>query len=88
MRNGICPKCHSTEILAGLTLQDYSQYSDPYVEIVEPDPPKRPFIWSPQVIKSEFEVYICGACGYSEIYAKNYRELNEGRRRGFTETSK
>jgi predicted nucleic-acid-binding Zn-ribbon protein len=82
MLDGICPKCGSREILAALRIID-SRGHPPHVEIVEPDPPNRPFIWSPQTARSNFQAYVCGACGYTEFYADNFRALNEGRRKGF-----
>lgn len=81
MKNGTCPKCGSSEVLSNLPLHS-GQYS-PYVDIVEPDPPERPFIWSPKNQRSQFRAYVCGACGYTEFYADNYVALNEGRKKGY-----
>jgi hypothetical protein len=81
MRNGICSRCQSNEVLAPVRLQHHN--SLPYVEIIEPEPAKRPFIWQPQTVKSNFVAFICGACGYSEFYADNFQNLNEGRKKGF-----
>lgn len=54
-----------------------------YVDITEPEPANRPFIWSPKSEQSQFVAYVCGECGYTEYYAVNYKALNEGRKKGF-----
>ena len=76
MKDGICPKCSSNEIITKLQLQGSGKVF-PWVEILEPEPPKLPFFWSPKCERSHFLAYICGACGYTEFYAENYQGLNE-----------
>lgn len=83
MKNGICPKCGSNEVLVNLRVNAGQTYP-PSVEILEPEPQKRPFVWSPKSARSHFRAYVCGACGYTEFYAENYTTLNEGRKKGFT----
>lgn len=82
MKSGICPKCNSTEILSQLP-QHGGEGHPPYVDIVQPEPPNRPFIWLAQSEQSQFTAYICGACGYTEFYAVRYQALNEGYKKGF-----
>jgi predicted nucleic-acid-binding Zn-ribbon protein len=85
MKNGTCPKCGSNEIIGALSLRGGEGHPT-YVQISEPDPPNRPFIWMPKFEQSQFTVYICGACGYSEFYANRYQALNEGRKKGFKDS--
>lgn len=82
MKDGICPKCGSNEVLANLRVSGGQAYP-PYVDILEPEPEKRPFVWSPKNIQSHFRAYICGECGYTEFYAENHNDLNEGRKKGY-----
>lgn len=82
MKNGICPKCGSNEILSEVPVRG-GQGHPPYVDIKEPEPAQRPFIWAPKNEQSTFRAYICGACGYTEFFALNYQALNEGRKKGF-----
>jgi len=65
MKNGICPKCNSTEVLTGLKLRGGENHP-PYVDITEPDPPNRPFIWMPKFEQSHFTACVCGSCGYTQ----------------------
>jgi ribosomal protein S27AE len=76
MNNGTCPRCGSAEIIASLRVQG-GDSRPVYVDIVEPDPPNRPFIWMPQNARSQFLADICGACGYTEFQAENFKGLNE-----------
>lgn len=46
-----CPKCGSTEIIADLHLRG-GEGHPPYIQISEPEPPNRPFIWSPKFERS------------------------------------
>ena len=82
MKNGSCPKCGSSEILNSLQVRG-GQDHPPYVDIQEPEPEKRPFVWMPKFEQSQFRAYICGACGYTEFYSENHVALNEGRKKGF-----
>ena len=43
MKDGICPKCGSNEVLSNLRVSG-GQAHPPYVEILEPEPEKRPFV--------------------------------------------
>ncbi|MBS1792820.1 MAG: hypothetical protein JSS81_03140 [Acidobacteria bacterium] len=82
MLDGICPKCHSNDVAGPLRLLT-SHQTTPHVQMREPDPPDRPFIWLPETVRSEFFAFVCAGCGYTEFYAGNYRELGAARRRGF-----
>ncbi len=81
MNNTTCPKCGANEMLTGLTL--FSGGPTLHVEVIQPRPEKPPFMWIPDLIMSEFNAEICGACGYTELHAIKYKELNEARKKGY-----
>jgi predicted nucleic-acid-binding Zn-ribbon protein len=81
MKNGVCPKCGSKEVLSNLLLRGGGNVS-PYVEVTEPEPEKRSFIWTPKYEQGTFRAWVCGACGYTEFYAENYQALHEGWKKG------
>ncbi len=81
MKNGICPKCGSNTVVPNLKFQAHE--IDPFVNVTEPEPPNRPFIWAPKSARSTFIAYVCGACGYSEFYAENFQQLAELHKKGF-----
>jgi predicted nucleic-acid-binding Zn-ribbon protein len=82
MRNGKCPKCSSANVVPEMPLNGHEGVQ-PYVHIVEPEPPQRPFIWMPQSARSPFVAYVCGNCGYTEFYAVNFKSLGELHQKGF-----
>jgi len=82
MKNGKCPNCDSSEIISNIPLSG-GEGHPPYVQISEPEPPSRPFIWIPKWEQSHFTASICGACGYTEFYATNHKLMNEAHKKGF-----
>ena len=77
-----CPKCSSDEIISQLSVRGGEGHPS-YVSVIEPDPEKKPFVWIPKSEQSHFRADVCGACGYTELYAENYKALNEGRKKGY-----
>jgi predicted nucleic-acid-binding Zn-ribbon protein len=75
------PKCGSSEIILKAYVEDGERCPVP-VSIVEPEPPKRPFVWNPKNEQSHFRADICGGCGYTEFYAENYKALNDDYKQG------
>ena len=82
MKNGICPKCGSNQIMSELRVLGGQDYP-PYVDVIEPKPVNNPFIWMPKFEQSQFSAYVCGSCGYTEFYANNYQAMNEGYQKGY-----
>ena len=77
MKNGTCSKCGSTEIIKDIEVRDVG-HSGPYplrVEVVEAEPPKHGFIWSPKTATGDIRSWICSQCGYTELYTNNLEEL-------------
>jgi predicted nucleic-acid-binding Zn-ribbon protein len=80
-----CPKGGSNEIASDLQILGGEDHP-PFVEINEPEPVNRPFIWMQKSDQTHFKVDICGACGYSEFYADNYKAVNEGWKKGYRDS--
>jgi len=82
MKNGTCPKCGKNELLTELTIHGGSG-NPPFVQIVEPEPEKPPFMWVLKLIQSEFTVNVCSECGYTEFYSIKHEALHDGRKKGY-----
>jgi len=79
MKNGTCPKCASTEIMADVQVRDVGN-SGPYplrVEIEEPEPASHGLFWTPHNATGDLRAWICSQCGYTELYANNLEELHK-----------
>ncbi len=77
MKNGACPKCGSNKIMADVTVMDVGN-SGPYplrVEIEEPEPAERSFLWTPRSATGNIRAWICCQCGFTELYTNNLEEL-------------
>ena len=77
MKNGICPKCNSTEIIPEVDVHELGRGGADTlrVEVVEKEPAKHGFVWSPQIARGEIRAWICSQCGYTELYTNNLAEL-------------
>lgn len=80
MKNTICPKCGSTEIIGDVEIRDYDANSYRPLGV---------FVKLKQAIgglikktseSGELRASICGGCGYTELYASNYKELLKARK--------
>ena len=71
MRNNLCPKCGSNEIVPNVEVRDYdaSSYRELTVAVQLPRPPGA-FIYKGYET-SNLCAWVCGACGYTEFYAPN-----------------
>lgn len=72
MKDGICPKCQGTVIIQGARVLDRGRGTQDLSVAVY----SKPDAW---VLKGETTgalwACICGACGYTELYASNLDEL-------------
>ncbi|HYJ46453.1 MAG TPA: hypothetical protein VEV81_07550 [Pyrinomonadaceae bacterium] len=75
MRNNLCPKCGSNEIVPNVEVRDYdaSSYRELTVAVPLPRPPGA-FVYKGYEASS-LRAWVCGGCGYTEFYATNCREL-------------
>ncbi len=82
-----CPECGSTEIIPDLLVfadEARSGLHPPYVQLMEPRPEKTPFIWIPKSVATGFRAAICGSCGYTRFYTKEYAKILEAHKAGYT----
>ncbi len=68
MKNGICPKCNSTEVYRGLSTEGEGLTAGTYNALVEISTGKtQTTLW--------VETYVCRACGYLEMHVANRDDL-------------
>jgi predicted nucleic-acid-binding Zn-ribbon protein len=82
-----CPECGSSEIVTDLIVFAGVAPSGQqlvYVSLQEPPPAKQPFIWSPKEVVTGFRAAICGGCGYTRFYTKQYKEILDAHQKGYT----
>ena len=64
MKNGVCPKCHSTQVYRGASTEGEGLSAGTYNAIIEIDTGKlQVTLW--------VDTYVCAACGYIEMYVAN-----------------
>lgn len=82
-----CPECGSSDIVPDLmvyTDETTAGGKPAYVKLVEPEPPKRPFLWMAAEVKTRFLAAVCGACGHTQFYAEYPAEILEAHKKGYT----
>lgn len=82
-----CPKCGSNEIVPDLKLLTNDTVSSGmplFAKLVEPEPAKKPFMWMADEVKINFHAAVCGACGHTQIYTKQYEEVLEAHKKGYS----
>ncbi len=68
MKNGICPKCQSTEVYRGASTEGEGLSAGTYNSIVEISAGKKQTtLW--------VDTYVCRACGYLEMHVANRDDL-------------
>lgn len=77
MKDGRCPKCGSSDVLAGVQVRDEGRNgSHPLrVMVEEPEPAGHGPIWVQGQSTGELQAWICANCGYTELYANNLDKL-------------
>lgn len=74
MRNGICPKCNGTVIVQGVRVLDRGHGSSEHDLSVAVYAKPDAWMFRGQVT-GELWACVCGACGYTELYATNLDAL-------------
>ncbi len=77
MQNGVCPKCGSHKIIKDKPIIDKGQHGLPVgaLSVVVAD--KRTSWLFGDIATGEIRAWICGECGYTELYTTNFKELLE-----------
>ena len=79
MRSGHCPKCESREIVADVTIIDRSRSSAENELTAHVDGPVKEALLisysTPE--RAHLRAWICGACGYTELYTEGAERLLE-----------
>ena len=68
MNNGVCPKCHSTEVYGGSSAEGEGLTAGSYPSLVE-------LVAGKTQITLWLDTYICGVCGYVELRVANRSDL-------------
>jgi ribosomal protein S27AE len=74
MKNGYCPKCHSSKIMRNLRVVDRDgEYPDGSLSVRTEQNPKALLFKG----REDFQLsaYICGECGYAELFAMDPEKL-------------
>ncbi len=75
MQKGTCPKCNSQMIIKDKPIADKGQYGLPVGSLSVGVQGRRIGWLSREVANGEIRAWICGECGYTELYTTNFREL-------------
>lgn len=77
MKNGTCPKCNSHAIIKNQRIPDRGHYSYVagylFIKIIG----KRISWFKNHVAIGGLRAWICGECGYTELYTTNFKDLLE-----------
>jgi predicted nucleic-acid-binding Zn-ribbon protein len=80
MKDKMCPKCGSSEIIEDAEVRDYDSGSyrplGVHVKLVKPT---GGFVKKTHE-SGELHAWVCGECGYTELYTTNYKELLKARK--------
>jgi len=69
MKDGVCPKCNSTQIYRGASLEGEGLMAGTYTSLVEINASKT-------VLVLWVDTFICGVCGYLEMHIANRKDLD------------
>jgi predicted nucleic-acid-binding Zn-ribbon protein len=86
MQNGICPKCNSHVIIKDRRITDKVSGAIHALSLAITG---RSTGWlTNNVAYGEIHAWICGECGYTELYTTNFRKLVEADRESKTSKTK
>lgn len=67
-----CPKCESTQVINDVQVIDLESYVENLAVQVQAKPQARLFKGG---VRVPLQAQVCGACGYTELYAKDPTRL-------------
>jgi len=74
MRSGICPKCGSSDIIQDCRIIDHGHYDRQWNLAVTVYEHPQAWLFKGEV-SSRLRAWVCGACGFTELYVKNPQAL-------------
>lgn len=81
MKNGVCPKCQAANVIPNVVLRDTFQTASELVGRLDEPAPDNFFQLRKQI--SVLRAWICGTCGYTEIYAADPTQLARAYDQGY-----
>jgi ribosomal protein S27AE len=75
MKNNPCPKCGSGEIVSDAEVRDYDSSSFRRLSVYVPLKQPEGGFFKKTAESGELRAFVCGQCGYTELYATNYEAL-------------
>jgi ribosomal protein S27AE len=87
MQNGVCPKCGSHVIIKNREVTDRADYSTPTPLSLTIIGRETGFL-SNNIVTGQIRAWICGECGYTELFTTNFRKLLEADRESKTSNNK
>ena len=80
MKDGVCPKCNSREIIEKLPVNEYGDYNYQIPLALEVHAKPQAMIFK-DTAKSRLYAWVCVKCGYVELYTEYPKELLEAYRK-------
>ena len=78
MKNGICPKCNSQAIIKNKRIPERGHYNAiNFLSFTVWEKNKNWLYPYTPIATGEIRAWICGKCGYTELYTTNCKELFE-----------
>ncbi|MFO0796566.1 MAG: hypothetical protein U0804_03760 [Gemmataceae bacterium] len=74
MKNGVCPKCGCTVVIQGARVLDRGDGNVSHDLAVAVDANPEAWVFKGRV-RGDLWACVCGACGFTELYATNLNEL-------------
>lgn len=75
MKSGLCPKCGSKEVISNVEVCSGENEAVRPVSLSVPLPRAHTRVVFHHSETSEVRAWVCGACGYVELYAIDYPSL-------------
>ena len=69
-KGGRCPKCGSPDVIPNVFVREDVVSAENLKAVVEKNPDAF-FYEFRGVVKTSLKAWVCGSCGYTELYAKN-----------------
>lgn len=79
MKKSSCLKCGSEEVIPDVYLIDRGRYDEENLEVAVEEHPQA-WLFKGEV-RTSLKAWVCGKCGYTELYAKDPETLLEAYRK-------